>query len=167
MAELAKDPDALFIATGRTRSNEDSFEWVAPVYTDETWLLQVGDPPKDLQSLQHIGVRMGSPFAGEAARHGWSYAEITDWQSLTRTLLAGRLDAVYATRAVLESNVIPRLPATTKMTKFVMERMSWWIVRDKGFPETELMRRFRVAAESFQQSDEFKQGIADFEAVRR
>ena len=155
-AELSRDPDGVFVATGRTPDLEEQFDWVVPVYTDETWLIRRMDAPSDPAALQHIGVKTGSPFVAEARRQGWHYDEINDWPAMVRTLIAHRIDAVYATRLVLSQNVAPNLPVTFQSSIVKVDHMTWWIARGRNMGETQSVRKFREAAEQILQTEEYE-----------
>jgi len=146
LREIDADPNAVFVATGRVPSNEDSFNWVVPIYSDQTWVLQHGDSVRRPEDLLNIGVRMGSPFAGEARRRGWSYDEISNWPSIAETLTARRLDGVYATRLGITTHILPRLPKDLAVKVTIVDTMTWWIIRGRSYDETPAMKKFRDAA---------------------
>jgi len=156
IADLSGDPNGVFIATGRTPELEGQFDWVVPVYTDETWLIRRKDGPADPAALKHIGVKTGSPFVDEARRKGWHYDEINDWPAMVRTLLAHRIDAVYATRLVLNQNVTPNLPESFPSSIVRVDQMTWWIARGRNMGETQPVRQFREAAERILQTEQYE-----------
>ena len=159
LREIDSDPNAVFVATGRVPSNEDAFSWVAPIYSDQTWVLQPGDSVRRPEDLVNIGVRMGSPFAGEARRHGWSYYEIGNWPSLAETLTARRLDGVYATRVGITTHILPRLPKDLAVKVTIVDTMTWWIIRGRSYDETPTMKKFRDAARRISGSGPYQEKL--------
>jgi len=142
---VEKNGNTFFLVTGKGDGGSN-IDWFFLIYSDDVWIYSLN--PLDsaaLASLGPVGVRRGSPFDRISSQYGsFNLYSFNDWRSGVMMLQAHRLDAVLATRLVIEANVV-RSPVLAERQGYheVLGRMGWYIVRDAKAPQSDAADRFR------------------------
>jgi len=160
----AKKGNTFFLVTGNAESNR-SIDWFFPIYSDDVWLYSI--TPFDIQAPSRpgiVGVRRGSPFDQIPGPYGsFALYALNDWQSGVMMLKNHRLDAILATRLVIQANIDQSpLMRGEQGHHQVLGRMSWYIVRDADTPSSDVSERFKQGLERAKAENWFADMLASY-----
>jgi len=159
---------AFFLVTGKDEGNS-KLDWFFEVYSDEVWIYSFR--PLDAESPGRsglVGVRRGSPFDQIPSQYGsFSVYALNNWPSGAMMLKRHRLDAVLATRLVIEANMV-QSPILADLRGYhkAIGRMGWYIVRDSRAAPSEAAQRFKRGLEAARAEPWFAEMLASYGVSR-
>jgi methyl-accepting chemotaxis protein len=159
--EMAKNPNSIFVATGRNQFTEAKFKWFSKIYTDDVNVFtraenRLSSMEEIPAKIRRIATRVGSPFIAYANSLNLPIQEVAEWVQGVRMVKAGATDGMVLTTLIGEENFfkIEKLDHT-EINRFKIGEIGWYVVHNAEQLSPE-MKKLEKALAKARETDEYK-----------